>query len=156
MVVGTKLNRENTEKGFDSTIFRRLVGSLMYLTTTRRDIMYGVSLISRFMESPKNSHWQARKKILRYIAGTMNHGILYSTSDDFQLVRYIDSDFAGNTEDRRSTYGYASHLGTGVVAWASKKQSVVTIEEGRLLSNNGARLKLFHFMFDNWVCPNLL
>ena len=93
VVVGTKLNRENIEKGFDSTIFRRLVGSLMYLTTTRPNIMYGVSLISRFMEPPKNSHWQARKRILRYIAETMNHGILYSTSDDFQLVRYTDSDF---------------------------------------------------------------
>ena len=127
VVVGTKLNRENTEKGFDSTIFRRLVGSLMYLTTTRPDIMYGVSLISRFMESPKNSHWQAGKRILRYIAGTMNHGILYSTSNDLQLVGYTDSDFAGNTEDRRSTSGYAFHLGTGVIAWASKKQSIVTL-----------------------------
>ena len=57
MVVGTKKNREHTMKGFDSTIFRRLVGSLMYLTTTRLDIMYGVSLISRFMDSPKTSHW---------------------------------------------------------------------------------------------------
>ena len=55
------------------------------------------------MESPKNSHWQAGKKILRYIEGTMNHGILYWTSNDFQLVGYIDSDFAGNAEDRRST-----------------------------------------------------
>ena len=73
----------------------------MYLTTTRLDIMYGVSLISRFMESPKNSHWQAGKRILRYIVGTMNHGILYSTLDDFQLVGYTDSDFAGNIEDRR-------------------------------------------------------
>ena len=57
MVVGTKLNRENTEKGFDSTIFGILVDSLMYLTTTRPDIMYGVSLISIFMELPKKSHW---------------------------------------------------------------------------------------------------
>ena len=83
MVVGTKLNRENTEKGFDSTIFKRLVGCLMYLTTTTPNIMYGVNLISRFMESPKNSHWQVGKRILRYIAGTMNHGILYSTLDNF-------------------------------------------------------------------------
>lgn len=127
MVVGTKINREATEKDFDSTIFRRLVGSLMYLTTTRPDIMYGVSLISRFMDSPKTSHWHAGKRILRYIAGTMNHDILYSTSDDFQLVGYTDSDFAGNIEDRRSTSGYAFHLGTGVVAWASKKQPVVTL-----------------------------
>ena len=115
VVVGTKLNREATEKDFDSTIFRRLVCSLMYLTTTRPDIMYGVSLISRFMDSPKTSHWQPGNRILRYIVGTMNHGILYSTSDDFQLVGYTNSDFAENIEDR-STSGYAFHLGTGVVA----------------------------------------
>ena len=57
----------------------------------------------------------------------MNHGILYSTSNDLQLVGYTNSDFAGNTEDRRSTSGYAFHLGTGVIAWASKKQSIVTL-----------------------------
>ena len=99
----------------------------MYLTTTRPNIMYGVSLISRFMEPPKNSHWQARKRILRYIAETMNHGILYSTLDDFQLVRYIDCDFVGNTEGKRSTSRYPFHLGIGVVDWASKKQLVVTL-----------------------------
>ena len=93
VAVGTKRNREDTEKGFESTIFRRLGGILMYLTTTRPNIMYGVSLISRFMEPPKNTHWQARKRILRYIVETMNHGILYSSSDNFQLVRYTDSDF---------------------------------------------------------------
>ena len=99
----------------------------MYLTTTRPDIMYGVSLISRFMDSPKTLHWQAGKRILRYIAGTMNHGILYSTSNDFQLVGYIDSDFVGNAEDKRSTFEYAFHLGIGFVAWASKKQLLVTL-----------------------------
>jgi hypothetical protein len=127
VAVGTKLSREQNEMDFDSTIFRKLVGSLMYLTATRPDIMYGVSLISRFMDTPKNSHWQAGKRLLRYIAGTMNHGILYSTSNNLQLVGYTDSDFAGSIDDRKSTSGYAFHLGTGVVAWASKKQPIVTI-----------------------------
>lgn len=121
VTVGTKLSREQNEMDFDSTIFRKLVGSLMYLTTTRLDIMYGVSLISRFMGTPKNSHWQAGKRLVRYIAGTMNHGILYSTSNNLQLVGYTDSDFAGSIDDRKSTSGYAFHLGTRVVAWASKK-----------------------------------
>jgi hypothetical protein len=127
MEVGTKLSREQNEMDFDSTILRKLVGSLMYLTATRPDIMYGVSLISRFMDTPKNSHWQAGKRLLRYIAGTMNHGILYSTSNNLQLVGYTDSDFAGSIDDKKSTSGYAFHLGTGIVAWASKKQPIVTI-----------------------------
>jgi len=116
MVVSTQLSRDQNEMDFDSIIFRKLVESLMYLTATRPDIMYGVSLISRFMDTPKNSHWQAGKRLLRYIAGTMNHGILYSTSNNIQLVGYTDNDFAGSIDDRKSTSGYAFHLGTGVVA----------------------------------------
>ena len=73
MTMGTKLGKEDNEKEFDSTQFRKLVGSLIYLTTTRLDIMYVVSVISRFMDSPKNSHWQVGKRILRYIVGTINY-----------------------------------------------------------------------------------
>ena len=127
MTMGTKLSREDNEIEFDSTQFRKLVGSLMYLTTTRPDIMYTVSVISRFMDSPKNSQWQARKIILRYIAGTLNYGIMYSSSDDFQLVGYIDSDFAGSIDDRKRTSRYVFYLGMGIVAWASKKQPIMTI-----------------------------
>jgi hypothetical protein len=127
VAIGSKLSIEQNEMDFDSTIFRKLVGSLIYLTVTRPDIMYGVSLISRFMDTLKNSHWQAGKRLLRYIVETMNHGILYSTSNNLQLVGYTDSDFAGSIDDRKSISGYAFHLGTGVVAWASKKQPIVTI-----------------------------
>jgi hypothetical protein len=111
VAIVTKLSREQNEMDFDSTIFRKAVGSLMYLTVTRLDIMYGVNLISRFMDKPKNSHWQAKKRLLRYIAGTMNHGILYSTSNNLQLVGYRDNNFAGSIDDRKSTSRYAFHLG---------------------------------------------
>ena len=105
----------------DPMLFKRLVGSLMYLTATRPDIMYGVSLISRFMESQKDSHWQAGKRILRYVIGTKDLGIMYSTSKKFKLIGYTDSDNGGNIDDRKSTSGYAFYFGTGVVSWASKK-----------------------------------
>ena len=58
----------------------------MYLTVTRLDIMYGMSLISRFMETPKESHWKAGKRILRYVNGTKYFGIVYSTSEDFKVI----------------------------------------------------------------------
>jgi hypothetical protein len=125
--IDTKLSREQNEMDLDSIIFRKLVGSLMYFTTTWRDIMCGVSLIYIFMDTPMNSHLQARKRLLRYIAGTMNHGILYSTTNNLQLVGYTHSDFAGSIDDRKSTSGYAFQLGTRVVAWAYKKQPIVTI-----------------------------
>ena len=73
-------------------MFKRLVGNLMHLRATTLDIMYGVSLISRFMESRNDSHWQAGKIILRYVSGTKYLGIMYSTSENFKLIGYTDSD----------------------------------------------------------------
>ena len=99
----------------------------MYLTATRPDIMYGVSLISRFMESPKDSHWQAGKRILRYVSGTKDLGIMYSTSENFKLIGYMDSDNGGDTDDKKSTFWYTFHFGTGVVSWSSKKHPIVTL-----------------------------
>jgi hypothetical protein len=110
--IGTKLSREHNEMDFDSTIFIKLVGSLMYLTETRPNIMHEVTLISRFMDAPNNLHWQAGKMLLRYIGGTTNHGILYSTSNNLQLVGYIDNDIVGSIDDIKSISGYVFHLGT--------------------------------------------
>ena len=80
IIIGLKLSKDDNGSTVDPTMYKRLVGNLMYLTAMRKDIMYGVSLISRFMESPKDSHWQASKIILRYVSGTKDLGIMYSTS----------------------------------------------------------------------------
>ena len=93
----------------------------MYMIATRPNIMYGVSVISRFMESPQNSHWQVGKRILRYIVGTTGYGILYSKANNFGLIGYTDSDFANSIDDRNSSFGYIFHLGLGTMSWASKK-----------------------------------
>ena len=66
VIIGLKLSKDDEGSTVDPTLFKRFVGSLKYLTATRLDIMYGVSLISRFMESPKESHWQVGKRIMRY------------------------------------------------------------------------------------------
>jgi len=71
----------------------------MYLTTTHPDIMYAVSLISRFMENPKATHLQAAKRILRYVQGIIRYGIMYKEINNFRLTRYIDSDWAGSLDD---------------------------------------------------------
>jgi hypothetical protein len=97
-------------------VFKTLVGSLMYLTMTRPDIMYGVSLISKFMETPKESHWKEGKRILRYVNGTIDFGIRYSTLEDFKVIGYTNNDFGGNIFDRKSTSGYTFHFGTGMVS----------------------------------------
>ena len=121
MIIGLKLSKDDDGSNVDPTLFKRLVGSLMYLTTKRTDIMYGVSIISRFMESLKESHWKEGKIILRYVSGTKDLGIMYSTIENFKPVGYTDNDNGGNIDDRKSTSGYTFHFGTGVVSWASKK-----------------------------------
>ena len=86
VITGLKLTKDDEGSTVDPTLFKRIVGSLTYLTTTRPDIMYGVSLISRFMESPKYPHWKSAKIILRYISGTKDLGIMYSTSKNFKII----------------------------------------------------------------------
>jgi hypothetical protein len=90
VIIALKLRKEDNASKVDPTLFKRLVGSLMYLTMTRPDNMYGLSLISRFMETPKESHWKAGKRILRYVNGTKDFGIKYSTSEDFRLTGYTE------------------------------------------------------------------
>ena len=78
VITGLKLSKDDEGSTVDPVLFKRIVGILMYLTATRPDIMYGVSLISRFMESPKDSHWQAGKIILRYVSGTKDLGYVFN------------------------------------------------------------------------------
>jgi len=85
-VMGLKLSKEDNIKDFDPSLYKSIVGSLMYLTATRPDIMFVVSLISRFMERPKEAHWEAEKRILRYVKGTKSFGILYIASECLDLV----------------------------------------------------------------------
>jgi len=91
-VMGLKPSREDNTKDFDPSLYKSVVGSLMYLTATRPDIMFAVSLISRFMERPKEAHWQVAKRILRYVKGTKRFGILYNVSEHSNLIGYTDSD----------------------------------------------------------------
>eukprot|EP00253_Pinus_taeda_P019228 PITA_19228 len=126
-VMGLKLSREDSNKDFDPSLYKSIVGSLMYLTTTRPNIMYAVSLIFRFMERPKEAHWKAAKRILRYVKGTKMFGILYNVSEHSDLVGYTDSDWARSVDDRKSTSGYVFHMGSGAISWASKKLSIVAL-----------------------------
>ncbi|GAA0153040.1 transmembrane signal receptor [Lithospermum erythrorhizon] len=100
----------------------------MYLTNTRPDIMYATCLISRYMSRPTELHLQAAKRILRYLKGSMNLGILYQrNSIKGELKAYTDSDYAGDYDDRKSTSGYVFVLNDGAISWGSKKQPIVTL-----------------------------
>uniref|UniRef100_A0A2N9EXA4 Integrase catalytic domain-containing protein n=1 Tax=Fagus sylvatica TaxID=28930 RepID=A0A2N9EXA4_FAGSY len=111
----------------NATMYKQLVGSLMYLTATRLDLMYVVSLISRFMASPTELHLQAAKRVLRYLKGTVDLGVFYRKKGNGELMAYTDSDYAGDVDDRKSTSGYVFLLSEGAVSWSSKKQPVVAL-----------------------------
>jgi transposase InsO family protein len=127
IVPGFKIMKDERGVEVDSTLFKRIVGSLMYLSATRPDMMYAISLISRFMERPTEMHLNAAKRVLRYLKGTMNFGLVYRKGEEQELIGYSDSDYAGDQDDRKSTSGYVFMLSAGAVSWCSKKQPVVTL-----------------------------
>jgi hypothetical protein len=122
-------NRLNTHDGKplpDATLYRQLVGSLVYLTVTRPDISYAVHIVSQFMAALRSLHYAAVLRILRYLKGTLFHGFHFSSQSSLTLQVYSDADWAGDPTDRRSTTGYCFLLGDSLISWRSKKQSVVT------------------------------
>ena len=87
----------------DPTLYRQLIGSLMYLVNTRPDICFAVNSLSQFMVEPRRVHWVAAKHVLRYLQGTLDYGLDYRQGDGIRLARYTDSDWAGCAFDRKST-----------------------------------------------------
>ncbi|KAB2605263.1 hypothetical protein D8674_004980 [Pyrus ussuriensis x Pyrus communis] len=127
VVPGFKLVKDEGGVRVDSTFYKQIVGSLMYLTATRPDMTYVVSLISRYMERPTEMHLQAAKRVLRYVKGTIGFGVFYKKGGNEELLGYMDSDYAGDQDDRKSTSGYVFLMSSGAVSWSSKKQPVVTL-----------------------------
>ena len=127
MNTGEKLQKEDgTGKGNEKE-FRSLVGGLNYLTHSRPDIMYSVSMVSRFMHAPSKQHVGAAKRILKYIAGTLKKGVWYESVEDPKLSGFTDSDWAGSIDDRKSTSGSVFNLGSGAITWCSKKQDSIAL-----------------------------
>lgn len=124
---GLKLRKDDGEKKIDSTYFKQIVGSIMFLIATRPDIMYAMSLISRYMETPSEIHLNAAKIVLRYVKGTADYGVFYKKHNGSDFVGYTDSDYAGDVNDRKSTSGHVFMLNSSAVSWSSKKQQIVTL-----------------------------
>lgn len=122
-----KLTKEDNSEPADALKFRSLVGGLSYLTHTRPDINFSVSLISRFMQSPSKLHMGAAKRVLRYVSGTTGLGLWYRRTDDVKLTGFTDSDWAGCQDERKSTSGYLFLIGDTPVSWSTKKQTSVAL-----------------------------
>ncbi|XP_071740067.1 uncharacterized mitochondrial protein AtMg00810-like [Rutidosis leptorrhynchoides] len=110
----------------DPTLYRSLAGALQYLTFTRPDISYAVQQICLYMHDPREPHMNALKRILRYVRGTIDHGLQIHTSSTDGLIAYSDADWGGCSSSRRSTSGYCVFLGDNLLSWSSKRQNVVS------------------------------
>ncbi|XP_040942274.1 uncharacterized mitochondrial protein AtMg00810-like [Gossypium hirsutum] len=107
------------------TLYRQVVGSLQYLCLTRLDLSFVINKVSQYMHQPHDVHWTTVKRILRYVRGTIDYGLLLQESS-MSLTRFCDADWASSLEDRKSTFGFCLYLGDNLVGWMSKKQSVVS------------------------------
>ncbi|GKV02914.1 hypothetical protein SLEP1_g15291 [Rubroshorea leprosula] len=122
-----KLSKFEEGGSVDATLFWSLVGSLRYLTYTRPNILFGVELVSRYLEAPTTIHLKAAKRILRYVKGIVDFGLNYCASNEFTLRGVSDSDWAGDIDNRKSTTGYVFYMGDTAFTWSSKKQPIVTL-----------------------------
>ncbi|PKU87110.1 Retrovirus-related Pol polyprotein from transposon TNT 1-94 [Dendrobium catenatum] len=136
--------KNNSQEPFqDPQLYRHLIGSLQYLTLTRPDIQFSVHQLCQHMHRPLNIHYEALKRLLRYIQGTSNTGIPLH-KDKLLLRGYVDADWASNNQDRKSISGYCNFLGASLISWQVKKQNTVarssTEAEYRALATEAAEV----------------
>jgi hypothetical protein len=125
MSKNVKISADLTSKQVDPTLYKSMIGSLLYLTASQPDIAFSVSVCARFQANPKESHLTAVKYIVRYVNATVNYGICFSRETNLVLAGYSDANWAGNADDRKSTSGGCFYVGTNLVAWMSRKQASI-------------------------------
>ncbi|XP_070020821.1 uncharacterized mitochondrial protein AtMg00810-like [Nicotiana sylvestris] len=118
---GTRLDMDEIGSPVNQTMYRGIIGSLLYLTANRPDIVFSVGLCARFQSNPKESHLKAAKRILIYLKGTQDLVMYYPSSDSFNLIGYADADYAGYLVDRKSTSGMTHFLGSCLISWGTRK-----------------------------------
>jgi hypothetical protein len=122
-----KLFANTLSELIDVTLYRQIIGSMMYLTSTRPDICFVVNTLSQFLVEPRHVHLIVAKHVMRYLKGTLDCGLSYDGDHDFTLSGYTDSDWAGSVSDRKSTSGCCFSLGSTMISWQSRKQSNIAL-----------------------------
>ncbi|GJV23142.1 hypothetical protein Tco_1375837 [Tanacetum coccineum] len=123
----TKLTRNENGESIDDTKYRGMIGSLLYLTASRSDIMFNVCLCAVFKNTKIHSHLEAVKRIFRYIKGTSHLGLWYPKGTGLETIIYVDSDHARDYVDHKSTSGVCTIMGCCLTSWFSKKQTALAI-----------------------------
>lgn len=107
--------------------YRRLVGRLVYFSTTWPDITYSIHILTQFMQQPHVAHWDAAMHVIRYLKGTLGQGILLRASPPIHITGWSDFDWEGCPLTRRSLTGWIVQIGTSIVFWKTQKQDIVTL-----------------------------
>ncbi|KAH9741041.1 retrovirus-related pol polyprotein from transposon RE2 [Citrus sinensis] len=121
-----KLVKDKGEVFENPSLYRSLVGSLQYVTLTRPEIAFTVNKLSQYLSNPSVLHWQACKRVLRYLQYTADHGLQFYSSGSLSLTAFSDADWGSDLDDRKSVGGYCVYLGNNLVLWSSKKQHIVS------------------------------
>ena len=127
MSPNVKLTVDLLGKSVDPSLYRSMIGSLLYLTASRPDISYSVGVCARYQANPKESHMITLKRIIKYVKTTAKFGVWYNEDTSDILVGYFDADWAGNADDRKSTSGGCFYVGNNLVSWMSKKQNSISL-----------------------------
>ncbi|XP_057730183.1 uncharacterized mitochondrial protein AtMg00810-like [Arachis stenosperma] len=142
------------------TLYRQLVGGLIYLSVTRPDIAYPVHVLSQFLSAPRTTHYAAVLRIFRYIKGTLFHGLYFSAHSSLSFQAYSDADWASDPTDRRSTTGYCLFLGDALISWRAKKQTFTahssTEAEYRALADTTTEVISVRWLLEDLGAPQSL
>jgi hypothetical protein len=130
----TKLNLlvDTSSELIDATMYRQIIGSLMYLTNTWPYICFVVNTMSQYLVEPKRVHLVAAKHVMKYLKRTLEYGLCYTGAHDFRLYAYTNSEWAGSVSDRKSTSGCCFSLGSAMTSWQSRKQSNIALSTAKV------------------------
>ncbi|KAH9689176.1 retrovirus-related pol polyprotein from transposon RE1 [Citrus sinensis] len=126
MAANVPLTKTDSDLFANATLYRSTIGALQYATLTRPEIAFLVNKLSQFLAAPTTNHWQACKRILRYLKGTLHMGLQYSNQGPLHIDCFSDADWAADRDDRKSIAGYCVYFGPNLISWCSKKQGVVS------------------------------
>ncbi|XP_070047106.1 secreted RxLR effector protein 161-like [Nicotiana tomentosiformis] len=132
IATSTRLDMDEPGSPVNQTMYRGIIGSLLYLTASRPDIIYSVGICARFQSNPKESHMKAAMRILRYLKGMQDLILYYPSGDNFDLIGYAGADYAGYLVDRKSTLGMAHFLGSCLISWGTRKQNSVALSTAKV------------------------
>jgi hypothetical protein len=127
MPVDANLGVDEEGRSTDIHQYRTMIGSLLYLTASRPDIIFSIFLCARYQANPKESHLVALKRILKYVKCTLNFGLWYGRQTELNLIGFTDADFVGDKLDRKSTSVTCQFLGGSLVSWSSRKQTSMAL-----------------------------